>query len=255
VGERGSGYSFGKIHITNGDSVTRVRTDPEGRRSNLYLKYPLDFDPAPGLEFTAFPGCSRLSTGANGCQTYWAPRLAEALRRLPFIPVAETALLADGISSSIERVAVVSPRRGPGAHPFHHRRQAPRLGSGRHRLRAICCSRRMSARAGRALRAGSIRTIGTCIATRSASSRSSRNMPARRRQRAADPPSADPDLRVLPGNVLIWRYGRTFSHGAIVSQWPMIIHASFPGWLLPRGVRHGRELERKPDARLFLLGR
>jgi cell wall-associated NlpC family hydrolase len=37
-----------------------------------------------------------------------------------------------------------------------------------------------------------------------------------------------PDFHVLPGNVLIWKHGRTFSHGAIVSLWPMIIHASAP---------------------------
>jgi cell wall-associated NlpC family hydrolase len=29
----------------------------------------------------------------------------------------------------------------------------------------------------------------------------------------------------LPGDVVAWRYGRTFSHGAIVSQWPKVIHA------------------------------
>jgi hypothetical protein len=37
-----------------------------------------------------------------------------------------------------------------------------------------------------------------------------------------------PDFFVKKGNVLIWRWGRTFSHGAIVSDWPLIIHASFP---------------------------
>ena len=29
----------------------------------------------------------------------------------------------------------------------------------------------------------------------------------------------------LPGDVVLWRFGRTFSHGAIVIEWPMIIHA------------------------------
>jgi cell wall-associated NlpC family hydrolase len=38
----------------------------------------------------------------------------------------------------------------------------------------------------------------------------------------------DPSFRVLPGNVLIFKWGRTFSHGAIVAQWPNIIHASLP---------------------------
>lgn len=32
----------------------------------------------------------------------------------------------------------------------------------------------------------------------------------------------------LPGDVLVWRVGRTFSHGGIVTRWPWIIHSSFP---------------------------
>ncbi len=29
----------------------------------------------------------------------------------------------------------------------------------------------------------------------------------------------------LPGDVAVWRYGHTFSHGAIVVDWPAVIHA------------------------------
>ena len=29
----------------------------------------------------------------------------------------------------------------------------------------------------------------------------------------------------LPGDIALWRFGRTFSHGAIVVEWPIIIHA------------------------------
>lgn len=29
----------------------------------------------------------------------------------------------------------------------------------------------------------------------------------------------------LPGDVAVWRFGRTYSHGAIVIDWPQIIHA------------------------------
>lgn len=28
-----------------------------------------------------------------------------------------------------------------------------------------------------------------------------------------------------PGDLAVWRFGRTFSHGAIVVEWPTIIHA------------------------------
>jgi NlpC/P60 family putative phage cell wall peptidase len=29
----------------------------------------------------------------------------------------------------------------------------------------------------------------------------------------------------LPGDVVLWRFGRCFSHGAIVIDWPLVIHA------------------------------
>jgi hypothetical protein len=84
-------YALGKIHITNGDSVTRVRTIRKADSSNLYLTYPLDFDPGSGLNFTAFPGCTRLLTGSNGCQTYHPSDFKDRFGGYPFIPVAETA--------------------------------------------------------------------------------------------------------------------------------------------------------------------
>ncbi len=31
-----------------------------------------------------------------------------------------------------------------------------------------------------------------------------------------------------PGDILVWRIGRTYSHSAIVTQWPLAVHASFP---------------------------
>jgi cell wall-associated NlpC family hydrolase len=36
---------------------------------------------------------------------------------------------------------------------------------------------------------------------------------------------ADEVAAPAPGDVAVWRIGRTFSHGAIVLQWPVIIHA------------------------------
>lgn len=35
----------------------------------------------------------------------------------------------------------------------------------------------------------------------------------------------DPVARPLPGDIAAWRYGKTFSHGAIVIEWPLIVHA------------------------------
>ena len=28
-----------------------------------------------------------------------------------------------------------------------------------------------------------------------------------------------------PGDVAVWKFGRSFSHGAIVAEWPLVIHA------------------------------
>jgi cell wall-associated NlpC family hydrolase len=29
----------------------------------------------------------------------------------------------------------------------------------------------------------------------------------------------------LPGDVVVWRHGRTYSHGAVVTAWPFVVHA------------------------------
>lgn len=36
------------------------------------------------------------------------------------------------------------------------------------------------------------------------------------------------DFNPLPGDILMWRVGRTFSHSAIVTSWPFIIHSYLP---------------------------
>lgn len=32
----------------------------------------------------------------------------------------------------------------------------------------------------------------------------------------------------MPADVLMWKVGRTFSHSALVTEWPYVIHASLP---------------------------
>ena len=34
-----------------------------------------------------------------------------------------------------------------------------------------------------------------------------------------------PTRPILPGDIALWRFGRCFSHGAIIVAWPMVIHA------------------------------
>ena len=33
----------------------------------------------------------------------------------------------------------------------------------------------------------------------------------------------------LPGDVVLWKFGRCFSHGAIVTEWPFVVHAYLNG--------------------------
>jgi NlpC/P60 family putative phage cell wall peptidase len=36
---------------------------------------------------------------------------------------------------------------------------------------------------------------------------------------------ARPTDQPLPGDIAVFRFGRTFSHGAIVTEWPRLVHA------------------------------
>lgn len=37
-----------------------------------------------------------------------------------------------------------------------------------------------------------------------------------------------PDFQPLPGDILLWKVGNTFSHSALVTEWPCVLHASLP---------------------------
>lgn len=54
------------------------------------------------------------------------------------------------------------------------------------------------------------------------------------------------DLRPDPADIVVFRHGRTYSHGGIVSQWPMIIHASYPAGCVLEEAVTGTLMARKP---------
>ena len=85
-------YNSGKIHIVGGDSVTRVRTIARVAGGDLYLAFPLDYDPTAGDSFIAFPGCTRTNDATHGCPKYWGSAWPSHFAGVPFIPVAETAV-------------------------------------------------------------------------------------------------------------------------------------------------------------------
>lgn len=81
-------YLLGKVHIENGDGVTRVRSITEVNAGvYIVLSYPLDFIPETGTQFIAYEGCDRTSTR---CQLFPGD-YKERFRAYPFVPVAETA--------------------------------------------------------------------------------------------------------------------------------------------------------------------
>ncbi|HJS33217.1 MAG TPA: hypothetical protein VJ924_14580 [Alphaproteobacteria bacterium] len=47
----------------------------------------------------------------------------------------------------------------------------------------------------------------------------------------------------LPGDVALWRFGRTVSHGGIVVAWPTIIHAYRGEGVVLENAAHGRLAE------------
>lgn len=85
-------YNQGKVYVENEDSVTLIRTISRVDADNLYLSFPLDFDPMEGQEFTAYPGCPRTMDATYGCPKYHGSNWEEFFKGFPFVPVAETAL-------------------------------------------------------------------------------------------------------------------------------------------------------------------
>lgn len=58
---------------------------------------------------------------------------------------------------------------------------------------------------------------------------------------------------VAPGDFGIWKYGRTFSHGAIVIEPPVVLHAVISGRAVVRAnMDQEEELKRRP-ARFFTV--
>jgi NlpC/P60 family putative phage cell wall peptidase len=49
-----------------------------------------------------------------------------------------------------------------------------------------------------------------------------------------------------PGDVLMFRLGRTFSHSAIITRWPFIIHASAPAIMVEEVDIRGTPMELLP---------
>lgn len=51
----------------------------------------------------------------------------------------------------------------------------------------------------------------------------------------------------LMGDILIWRVGRTYSHSAIVTEWPYVVHASALSGIVEEISVWGTPVHKKPD--------
>lgn len=56
----------------------------------------------------------------------------------------------------------------------------------------------------------------------------------------------DPPPILQPADVIMFRVGRTFSHGAIVTEWPFIIHAYYPSRIVEEVDIRGTPMAEKP---------
>lgn len=54
------------------------------------------------------------------------------------------------------------------------------------------------------------------------------------------------DFTVDKGNILMWRVGRTFSHSAIVTDWPYIIHSYLPSSIVEEVSIMGTPMAERP---------
>lgn len=58
----------------------------------------------------------------------------------------------------------------------------------------------------------------------------------------------------LPATILMWKLGRTFSHGAIVTQWPFVVHAYHPSRRVIEETLEGHPLMFRPMRAYSLWG-
>lgn len=49
-----------------------------------------------------------------------------------------------------------------------------------------------------------------------------------------------------PGDIALWRFGRAWSHGSIVTEWPLVIHAYVGVGVLLEDATANQDLARRP---------
>lgn len=56
----------------------------------------------------------------------------------------------------------------------------------------------------------------------------------------------DEGYKPLTGDMILWRVGRTYSHSAIVTDWPFVVHASAPSGIVEEVSVIGTPIYKRP---------
>ena len=54
---------------------------------------------------------------------------------------------------------------------------------------------------------------------------------------------------LLPGNIILWKFGRCFSHAAIIVRWPQVVHAQYGRKVTMENIENAEWLVRMGEKR------
>lgn len=60
-----------------------------------------------------------------------------------------------------------------------------------------------------------------------------------------DQRAEDPSFQPLPGDVIMFKIGRTYSHGCMVTEWPLVVHANYGSDCVEEIVATGSVMARR----------
>ena len=64
-------------------------------------------------------------------------------------------------------------------------------------------------------------------------------------EKTLDERAEDPDFHPLPGDVIMFKIGRTYSHGCMVTEWPLVVHANYGSDCVEEIIATGTAMARR----------
>lgn len=59
--------------------------------------------------------------------------------------------------------------------------------------------------------------------------------------------ASDPEFKPLPGDIIMFKIGRTYSHGCMVTEWPFVVHATHGSNRVEEITALGTAMARRPS--------